>query len=407
VFRIGINVGDIIIDGDDIYGDGVNIAARLQTLAEPGSICVSRVVRDQVQDKLNVSFEDLGAQEVKNIARPVEVYRLGLGDEPLARPGPPALPRAPPLRWATWGVAMAALVAAVTLTFLWWSSHRSATPPPLAMSVAVLPFANLSDDRDNEYFSDGISEELLTVLQKIPGLRIAARLSRAATGQQLWSDGYTRNLSDVFAVQSELAQTIVEQLRGQLGGAANASAHAEIQAQVLAAMRGGTKDAEAYQHYLRGLYLLNQFSPDSAVKATDSLRRAVTLDPAFALGWATLSRAGALRAGVGDSKGDFNEGLALAREAANRALALAPDLPSAHLARMRVQAWYDFDWKGAAESLRRAQEVAPTDSEVVAAAAQLAYASGQRDNAIALARQATGIDPANDRAQPRRACWAR
>src|SRR6266581_4045039 len=203
-----------------------------------------------------------------------------------------------------------------------------------AKSVAVLAFANLSDDKGSEYFSDGISEELLTVLQKIPGLhvaartsafsfkgknataqeigqqlgvahlvegsvrkagdvvRIAARLTQANTGEEQWSENYTRNLKDVFAVQTELAQTIVEQLRGQLtGGAANPTTKAEIQAQVQAAEKGGTKNVEAHQHYLQGRFYTNRHSEKSARDALAEYQRAVELDPSFALAWAGLAQA--------------------------------------------------------------------------------------------------------------------
>jgi len=317
------------------------------------------------------------------------------------------------------------------------TASPAAAPKPDQNSVAVLPFTNLSDDKANEYFSDGISEELLSVLQKISGLRVAARLSafsfkgknataqeigeklgvanlvegsvrksgktvritvrlsRAATGEQLWSESYTRDLKNIFAVQSELAQTIVEQLRGQLGGTLNASAKAEIHAQVRAAGKGGTKNAEAYQLYLQGIFFLNQFSLDTAIRAADFLQRSVDRDPAFALAWAALSRAGSVRGGFATNKRDFDEGFVLARRAADRALGLEPELPSAHLARMRVQMWYDFDWKGAAESLRRAQEFAPTDADVLAAAAALAYTFGQSEKAVEFARQAVSRDPVN------------
>ncbi len=464
-FRIGINVGDIIIDGADIFGDGVNVAARLQTLADPGGICVSRVVRDQVLDKLNFTFEDLGSKAVKNIARAVEVYRVL--DAPAGAPAEqPSLAVVPTWsrprlvlgkrwHWIASGVVMLGVLIFALVAFI--ASHPStkespaiaatksltetnattAVAKPDENSVAVLPFTNLSDDKNNEYFSDGISEELLTVLQKIPGLhvaarlsafsfkgknatapeigeklgvahlvegsvrksgttvRISARLSRAANGQQLWSDSYTRDLKDVFAVQSELAQTIVEQLRGQLGGKMNASAKAELQAQVQAAVKGGTKNAEAYQLYLQGIFFLNQFSPATAVKAATFLQRAVALDPAFALAWAALSQAGSVRGGYSTSKRDFDEGFALAQRAADRALALEPELSAAHLARMRVQMWYAFDWKGAAESLRRARKVAPTDADVIAAASGLAYAFGQREKAVEFAQQAVSRDPVN------------
>jgi len=304
-------------------------------------------------------------------------------------------------------------------------------------TVAVLPFTNLSDDKANEYFSDGISEELLSVLQKIAGLRVAARLSafsfkgtnattqeigeklgvahlvegsvrkagqsvritvrlsRAATGEQLWSDSYTRDLQDVFAVQSEVAQTIVEQLRVQLGGTLNASAKAAIQAQVRSAGKGGTKNADAYQRYLQGIYFLNQFTRDSAIRAADFLERAVEADPGFALAWAALSQASSVRGGFADTKPEFDEGFAVARRAAGHALELEPDLSEAHLARMRVQMWYDFDWRGATESLKHAQKSAPTDPDVLSAAAQLAYTLGQREKAVEFARQAVASDPVN------------
>src|SRR5947209_11319677 len=187
-----------------------------------------------------------------------------------------------------------------------------------------MPFVNMSDDKGSEYFSDGISEELLTVLQKIPGLhvaartsafsfkgknataqeigqklgvahlvegsvrkagdvvRIAARLTQAETGEQLWSENYTRNLKDVFAVQTEIAQTIVEQLRGQLtDGATNPTTKTEIQAQVQAAEKGGTQSVEAHQHYLQGRFYSNRFSEKDAGTALAEYQRAVELDPSF------------------------------------------------------------------------------------------------------------------------------
>src|SRR6267378_7554154 len=202
-----------------------------------------------------------------------------------------------------------------------------------AKSVAVLAFANLSDDKGSEYFSDGVSEELLTVLQKIPGLhvaartsafsfkgknataqeigqklgvahlvdgsvrkagesvRIAARLTQAETGEQLWSENFTRDLKDVFAVQTELAQTIVGQLRGRLtGGAANPTTKAEIQAEVRAAGKGGTKNVEAHQHYLQGRFYTNRYSEKSAGEALAEYQRAVEIEPSFALAWAGVAQ---------------------------------------------------------------------------------------------------------------------
>src|SRR5437660_10273454 len=196
-----------------------------------------------------------------------------------------------------------------------------------AKSVAVLAFANLSDDKGSEYFSDGISEELLTVLQKIPGLhvaartsafsfkgknataqeigqklgvahlvegsvrkagdmvRIAARLTRADTGEDLWSENYTRDLKDVFAVQTELAQTIVEQLRGRFAGG-ETGAKEKIQAEVQAAEKGGTENVEAHELYLQGRFYENRHSDKSTREAQSAYKHAVELDPGFARAWA-------------------------------------------------------------------------------------------------------------------------
>jgi TolB-like protein len=245
---------------------------------------------------------------------------------------------------------------------------------PPEKSVAVLAFANLSDDKGSEYFSDGISEELLTVLQKIPGLhvaartsafsfkgknataqeigqklgvahlveksvrkagdvvRIAARLTQANTGEEQWSENYTRNLQDVFAVQTELAQTIVEQLRGQLtGGVANPTTKEEIQAEVRAAVKGGTKNVEAHESYLQGRFFINRHSEKGTDQARAAYERAVELDPKFALAWAGLAQTHVLYcnyATEGGQKG-FNAHLDAARETVQRALSLEPDLPDA------------------------------------------------------------------------------
>src|SRR5215470_8344729 len=236
-------------------------------------------------------------------------------------------------------------------------------------SVAVLAFDNLSDDKGSEYFSDGISEELLTVLQKIPGLhvaartsafsfkdknataqeigrklgvahlvegsvrkagdmvRIAARLTQADTGEEQWSENYTRNLKDVFAVQTELAQTIVEQLRGQLtGGTANPIAKADIQAEVRAAAKGGTENVEAHEAYLQGRFFLNRHSEKETDQARTAFERAVQLDPKFALAWAGLAQTHVWDCNYGTEGLDgFNAHLAAAREAVERALSLEPD----------------------------------------------------------------------------------
>jgi TolB-like protein len=313
-----------------------------------------------------------------------------------------------------------------------------------AKSVAVLAFANLSDDKGSEYFSDGISEELLTVLQKIPGLhvaartsafsfkgknataqeigeklgvahlvegsvrkagdvvRIAARLTQANTGEQQWSENYTRSLKDVFAVQTELAQTIVEQLKGQLtNGAANSTSKAAIQAQVQAAERGGTKNVEAHQSYLQGRFYGDRNSEKSAAAALVAYQQAIEIDPNFALAWAGLAETHVWECFYSGelNRTGFDKHLADAREATAHALALEPALPEALAVLAKIQIGLDFDWKGGSETLRTALPLAPTNVALLINAGNLALAQGDPDRATVLFRQAVALDPVNPAAR--------
>ncbi|PYL36810.1 MAG: hypothetical protein DMF34_12485, partial [Verrucomicrobia bacterium] len=351
------------------------------------------------------------------------------------------LPTWSPRKFATFIIAVA-VIAAGLLAFNLFRT-KPTTPPTTAApitnkSVAVLAFANLSDDKGSEYFSDGISEELLTVLQKIPGLhvaartsafsfkgknataqeigqklgvahlvegsvrkagdvvRIAARLTQAETGEQLWSENYTRDLKDVFAVQTELAQTIVGQLRGQLtDGAADPAAKAAIQAQVQAAEKGGTKNVEAHQHYLQGRFYTNRHSEKSAGEALVEYQRAVELDPAFALAWAGLAQTHVWYCNFSTEMGraGFDAHLARARETAARALALEPNLPEA--LRARADLGIFVQRQGAGETLRTALALAPADPSLLTDAGTLAIAKGDAAGGIALYREAVALDPVN------------
>ena len=324
------------------------------------------------------------------------------------------------------------------------TSSSEAQGAPDEKSVAVLAFANLSDDKGSEYFSDGVSEELLTVLQKIPGLhvaartsafsfkgknataqeigeklgvsrlvegsvrkagdvvRIAARLTQAKTGEEVWSENYTRNLKDVFAVQTELAQTIVEQLRGQLaGGSVDPAAKAAIQAQVLAAEKGGTKNAQAHEAYLQGRFFLHRHSEKETEQARIAFERAVGLDPKFALAWAGLAQAHVWDCNYASEGGQevFNAHLAAAREAVERALALEPDLPEALLSRVVIEINFDYNFKGAAETLRKALALAPQDPTLQQWAGSLAFTRDDAQEGVDLLRRAIALDPVNAQAR--------
>jgi serine/threonine-protein kinase len=309
-------------------------------------------------------------------------------------------------------------------------------------SVAVLAFDNMSDDKGSEYFSDGISEELLTVLQKIPGLRvaartsafsfkgksataqeigqklgvanlvegsvrkagetvrIAARLTKTTSGDEVWSENYTRNLKDVFAVQTELATTIVAQLRGQLTGSDD-KAKAVIQEQVQAAEKGGTKNVEAHESYLQGRFFLNRHSEKETDQARAAFERAVELDPKFALAWAGLAQTHVWDCNYATEGGQrgFNEHLAAARDAVERALALEPDLPDALLPKATIETNFDYNWKGAAETLRKALALAPQDPALLMWAGNLAGARGEGTQALDLLRRAVALDPVNAQAR--------
>ena len=333
----------------------------------------------------------------------------------------------------------AALVAATEKSVAARSTSE-AKPEVSPRSVAVLAFDNLSDDKGSEYFSDGISEELLTVLQKIPGLhvaartsafsfkgksataqeigeklgvahlvegsvrkagdmvRIAARLTQARTGEEQWSENYTRNLKDVFAVQAELAQTIVEQLRGQLAdGAANPTTKADIQAEVNTAAKGGTRNVEAHEAYLQGRFFINRHSEKETDQARAAFERAVQLDPQFALAWAGIAQAQVWYcnyATEGGQKG-FNTHLAAAREAVKKALAIEPDLPEALTARAIIETNFDYTWKIAAETVRKALAAAPDDPTLLVWAGNLATIRGDLTKALEFNRRSVAVDPVN------------
>ena len=393
--RIGINVGDIIVDGDDVAGDGVNIAARLEALAQPGGICISGTVREQIHDDLGIALSDLGPQKLKNIAREVRAYAV----TPAGERQPAAQPR-----------------------------------QDTAPSIAVLPFVNLSRDEENEYFADGLADELLNVLAKIRGLRVASRTSAfffkgkdvdlptvarklnvstvlegsirrsgqqiritaqlidAPTDSHLWSEVYDRTLDDIFAVQSDIANAVVSELRAALLGKRPASGtRGDTVAEVQAAARGRSHDPEAYRLYLQGRFYVLRITEEDVARGVNFYRQALGRDPAFAIAWAGLSRAYHAQAGRGWLP--VAEGMEQARAAARTALELEPELPEGHIALGWVLADYDWDWKGAKAELDRALALAPGDGDVHRASASLAMQLGRLDEAIALAQRAVALDP--------------
>ena len=322
-YRVGINLGEVVVEGDDIYGDGVNVAARLQELADPGGVALSQTVRDQVAGKVVADLVDLGEHQVKNIARPLHVFALRAGSPKASAPAP--------------------------------SSPRSRT------SVCVLPFANMSGDPEQEYFSDGITEDIITDLSKVSALvvvsrntaftfkgkhveiaqvarqlnvthvlegsvrksgnrvRITAQLIEGASDAHLWAERYDRDLNDIFALQDEISEAIVNALKLKL-----------LPAEKKAIEQRSTSNPEAYKLYLMARQynaMGNSRHRDITVRLC---QRAVEIDPDYARAWALLAICLANRRMVNTGTGDTGW------SAAERALALDPDLAEAHAAKGRI-----------------------------------------------------------------------
>ena len=357
-FRIGVNLGDVIVQGDDIYGDGVNVAARLEGLAEAGGICVSESVYQQVRTRLKLAFEDLGPTQVKNIAEPVRPFRVILGGGADA-PAP--------------------------------SEARKAPLLPNKPSIAVLPFANLSSDREQEYFSDGISEDVITDLSKISGLfviartstfsykgrsvnipevgrelgvryvlegsvrkagsrvRVTAQLIDAATGGHIWAERYDRDLDDIFAVQDDVTRQIVAALALHLQPGEGERVFDR-----------GTANFAAYDLFLRGRELIWLHSRLEGRTGQELLRRAIDLDPGFGKAHAFLAFARApefINRWVADPLAALRDG----RSLAEKAIALAPHDPECHWALSVILLW-QAEHETALEEVRTCLALEPSSA---------------------------------------------
>ncbi len=282
-FRIGINLGDVIVEGEDIFGDGVNVAARLESIAQPGGVTISGSVRDHVGNRLDLEFEDLGEQTLKNIEKPVRAYSVSLGS--------PEIPLA--------------------------AEKKLEEEKP---SIAVLPFNNMSGDPEQEYFSDGITEDIITDLSKVSGLFVVARntvftykgkpvkvqqvgqelcvafvlegsvrkagsrvrvtgqLINCKDGGHVWADRYDRELTDIFAIQDEITHAIVEQLKVKL-----------LPQEKKSIGRTPTESVEAYTYYLRGRQFLHRHSKSYYQLARRMFAKAVELDPLYARAYAGIA----------------------------------------------------------------------------------------------------------------------
>ncbi|HTP76156.1 MAG TPA: adenylate/guanylate cyclase domain-containing protein [Rhizomicrobium sp.] len=379
-YRIGINLGEVIVDGDDIYGDGVNVAARIQSLAPEGGVALSKMVRDNVEGKMPCVFEDMGEHQVKNIERPVHIYSV--------RAAPPG-------------------------------EHESREPPEVRkLSICVLPFTNMSGDVEQEYFSDGITEDIITDLSKVSALsviarnsafafkgksvdvahvarqlrvshvlegsvrkqggrvRITAQLIDGARNDHIWAERYDRDLNDIFALQDEISQAIVRALKLKL-----------LPQEKKAIETRGTDNPEAYNLFLmaRQSFVTGNFGDARNLDAIIRLSgRATEIDPRYAAAWALKAR--------GQMYVRYNFGRAGdgGREAAERALALDPDLAEAHAVMARIL-FEDGDSVRAGEEIAAAIRLNPESWEVNQQAALLSFRQLRLRDAIRFAEKAAAL----------------
>ncbi len=385
--RIGINLGDVIVEDGDIYGDGVNLAARLESLAPPGGILVSRAAHDQVHDKLKLRFQDLGDQTVKNIARPVRVFAVDLADQAPAAPA-----RAP------------------------------APAVPDRPSIVVLAFQNMSGDPEQEYFSDGIADDIITDLSKISALfviarnsafaykgksvdlrslsrelgvryvlegsvrkaanrvRVSAQLIDGTSGGHIWAERYDRDLTDIFAVQDELTREIVGALSVKLS---------KTEKQRLE--RRPTDNLEAYDQFLRGRENFWLHTHAAIAEARARLEKAIELDPHFALAHAYLAMT--LHIDTLDRLNAWSDqSLELSHAHARRAVELDNAEPQARCALASVELWRRNHANAMAEA-ERSIALAPNYAQGYLMLGWVLLYSGEAQNALEQFEKAMRLDP--------------
>jgi adenylate cyclase len=434
-FRIGINLGDVIQEGERIYGDGVNIAARVEGLAEPGGICISGTVYEHIKNKLALWNDYLGEHAVKNIAEPVRVYKVqmepgveapGVGREEMAG-----------LRWWRWAaLAVVAVLFVGAAAVAMWNFYLRPSPPPVEVvseqapaiklpekpSIAVLPFVNMSGDPEQEYFSDGITEEIISTLSKVPHLfiiarnsvftykaksvkvqqvgrelgvryilegsvrkagdrvRITAQLVDAVTGGHLWSERYDRDLKDIFALQDEITMKILTAVRVKLTQGEQARLYGK-----------GAVNLDSFMKVLQGVPYFYRFNKEGNIQARQMFEEAIALEPENAaaytmLGWTYLME---IWFGLSESPG---KSMALAAELAQKALALDDSLDPPHSLLGNIYLLKRQYEKAIAEE-ERAVALNPNGADAHAHLGMTLNYVGRPEEAIALLKKAIRLNP--------------
>jgi adenylate cyclase len=432
-FRIGVNLGDVVEEAERIYGDGVNIAARLEGLAEPGGICISRTAYDHVKNKLKLGYEYLGEHSVKNIAEPVRVYRVLMEPEAAGK----VIGEKRFLCRVSRKTAMTAIIglAAVAGGLIGWNIYlqqskkvepasldKMAHPLPDKPSIAVLPFDNMSGDSDQEYFCDGLTEEIITALSKVPRLfviarnsvftykgkpvkvqqvseelgvryllegsvrkvdnqlRITAQLIDAIKGHHLWSERYDRELKDILAVQDEITMKITT----GMGVTLTTGEQARLSAKGTTNLDAYLKCLEAREH----IFLLNR---DSNLIARQRAEEAIALDPEYSFAYSLLGKTHLLDVWFKWSKSP-KESMMRAFELAKKALTLDDSNSGAHLVFAVVFLFQRLHDKAIAEG-ERAVSLAPNSADAINMLGQILRFAGRPQDAAPMHERAIRLNP--------------
>ncbi len=427
LFRIGINLGDVIEEGDRIYGDGVNIAARVESLAEGGGVCISGSAFEQIENKLALGYQYMGEHTVKNIAKPVKVYRVPT--EPY--------PREEKERWFRgWRRVASVVVAMVILgavVFAIWnfyirpafepaSAERMAFPLPEKPSIAVLPFVNMSGDPNRDFISDGLTDQIITYLSMNPDmfviasnsaftykgkpvkiqkvaeelgvryvlegsvqsvgdrLRIAAQLIDALTGRHLWAERYDRDLKDIFAIQDEITVKVFDELQVKLISGEEWRRHT-----LPRNLDYIEKKVKAWSYFV----LLN---PESNEQARRMYEEAITLEPEAAFAYNMLGWTHFLSVVFGTSKSPGKD-IESAFELAQRAIALDDSYGHPHCLLGYIYLYYHRQYEKAVSEVEQAVALSPNDADARAHMANIFNYVGRREEAINLAKQAIRLNP--------------
>jgi len=434
--RIGLHVGDVAMEGEHLYGDGVNLASRVEALAIPGGILLTERVMFDIRNHPEFHLVSLGEFLFKNVKEPMEVFALS--DTGLPVPSrrevrrrlqaTTAVNERPALRRQRWlWPLLTLLLLVVTAVILWPEggaySERKASVSS-SKSIAVLPFDDLSASGDQTYFGDGVAEEILNALAQVEELKVVGRTSSfafrdqsvdlreigrrlgvntvlegsvrragdqvvitaqlidATNGYHLWSEEYDRRMDSIFVIQREIAQSVVGKLKDIL----LVEGHSAIE------LNPSTASREAYDLYLKGKYLLSQRA-DGAQQARDFFQRAVGLDSSFAQAYAGLGHAYLWLAW--GSYLPSHEAFPEARRHALRALELQPELAYAHAIMGSIRMWYDWDWSGALEDLERAVSISPSEAGAYLDLGWWHTVAGHFDRGIRSAEKAVELDPLN------------